>query len=168
MPIQAIFAAAAMLAAQGQQPTVTVPPEPALTEQIVGRDAEFFALFFEGCDPARLRTMLADDVEMYHDKGGFVYRSAAAMTADYAKNCEARKKPDAWRSRRELVREGHQVHPVPAHGAIQDGWHLFYERKGDGPEKRVGRARFTQLWALGPDGGWRLARIFSYAHGPAE
>lgn len=168
MPIHQIFAAAAALAAQGPQPAVTIPAEPALSEQILKREAEFFELFFQGCDPARLRNMLADDVEMYHDKAGFVFRSAAEMAADYAEDCEARKKPDAWRSRRELVREGHQVHPVPGHGAIQDGWHLFYERQGDGPEKRVGRARVTQLWVLGSDRAWRLARIFSYAHGPAE
>lgn len=146
---------------------VTVPPEPALTEAIVARDAEFFELFFQGCDPAKLRTMLADDVEMYHDKGGFVFRSADEMVADYAKSCEARNKPDAWRSRRELVRPSLIVNPVPGHGAMEIGDHQFYERKGDGPEKLVGKAKFAQLWVLGADGAWRLSRIMSYSHGPA-
>ena len=159
------FAAAA---AQADAPPVTVPDQPALTEQIAARDSEFFQLFFEGCDPARVRTMIADDIEMYHDKGGFVWRGADGVVADYAKSCEERKKPDAWRSRRELVRESLRVDPVPGFGAIEDGVHLFYERRGDGPEKRVGRARFTQLWALGADGVWRLARIFSFAHEKAE
>lgn len=160
-----LFLLAAAAAAQAPAAAVTIPPEPALTQAIAARDAEFFKLFFEGCDPAQLAPMLADDVEMYHDKGGFVFRSAAEVLADYRKSCEARKKPDAWRSRRELG--SHQVHPVPGHGAIQDGEHFFYERKGDGPEKRVGRARFTQLWVLMAQ-GWRLSRIFSYAHGAAD
>lgn len=146
---------------------VTIPDQPALTQAIAARDAEFFELFFQGCDPDRLATMLAPDVEMYHDKGGFVFRSSEVMVADYAKSCEARKKPDAWRSRRALVKESLSVDPVPGHGAIQAGEHLFYERKGDGQEKLVGRARFAQLWVLGPDGSWRLSRIFSFAHGPA-
>src|SRR5688572_10341843 len=159
-----LLAAAAAQAA----PAVTVPDQPALTEQIAARDAEFFKLFFEGCDPVRVRAMMADDIEMYHDKGGFVWRGADAAVADYAKSCEERKKPGAWRSRRELVRDTLRVDPVPGHGAIEDGVHLFYERQGDGPEKRVGRARFTQLWTLGTDRRWRLARIFSFAHEKAE
>ncbi|HYD36351.1 MAG TPA: nuclear transport factor 2 family protein [Allosphingosinicella sp.] len=157
-----------LAAAAAAQPAVTLPDQPALTEQIAARDAEFFALFFEGCDPARVRTMMADDIEMYHDKGGFVWRGAEAAVADYSKSCEERKKPGAWRSRRELVRSSLRVDPVPGHGAIEDGVHLFYERRGDGPERLAGRARFTQLWSLGADGRWRLARIFSFAHEAAE
>lgn len=145
----------------------TVPPQPQLTRAIAARDADFFELFFRGCDPVRLRAMLTDDVEMYHDKGGFVFRGAEAMAAEHAKSCEARKKPDSWRSRRELVPASLVVDPVPGYGAMQFGEHLFYERKGEGPEKLVGRARFAQVWVL-DNGRWKLSRILSYAHGPAS
>ncbi|HEU0099446.1 MAG TPA: nuclear transport factor 2 family protein [Allosphingosinicella sp.] len=160
--------AAAAASAAAPEPKAVVPAEPELTRQIAERDAEFFRLFFEGCDPVRVRTMIADDIEMYHDKGGFVWKGADAAVADYAKTCEERRKPGAWRSRRELVRTSLRVDPVPGHGAIEDGIHLFYERKGDGPERLAGRARFTQLWTLGADGAWRLARIFSFAHEAME
>lgn len=165
-----LILALAAAAAQPSPPPAApaLPDQPALTEQIAARDAEFFRLFFEGCDPARVRSMMADDIEMYHDKDGFVWRGAEAAVADYAKSCADRRKPGAWRSRRELVRSSLRVDPVPGFGAIEDGVHLFYERKGDGPERLAGRARFTQLWTLGPDGGWRLARIFSFAHQAAE
>jgi hypothetical protein len=127
---------------------VAIPEQPALNHQIAARDAEFFGLFFTGCDPVRARQLVTDDLEFYHDKGGLV----AA-------------KPDAWRSRRELVAGSMRVWPVPGFGAIEQGDHLFYERKGDGPEKLVGRASFTQVWRLEAD-GWRLARVLSYAHAP--
>ena len=166
--MHAFLALAAAAQVQAPAPAVTVPEQPALTEQIAARDAEFFKLFFEGCDPARVRTMIADDIEMYHDKGGFVWRGADGVIADYAKSCADRRKPGAWRSRRELVRATLRVDPVPGHGAIEDGAHLFYERQGEGPERLAGRARFTQLWILGSDGGWRLARVFSFAHEKAE
>jgi hypothetical protein len=143
-----------------------IPPQPALTEQIAARDAAFFALFFTGCDPVRARSFVTDDVEFYHDKGGVVTRSGDAFIADYARDCEAKKAPDAWRSRRALVPASLKVWPVPGYGAIEQGGHLFYERKGNGPEKLVGRALFTQLWQL-TDTGWRLSRIFSYDHSPA-
>ncbi len=165
MQLLLFLAAAAQPAAA---PAVSVPDQPALTRQIAERDSEFFRLFFEGCDPRRVRAMMADDVEMYHDKGGFVWRGAEAAVADYSKACAERQKPGAWRSRRELVRGSLRVDPVPGYGAIEEGVHLFYERQGDGPERLAGRARFIQLWALGADGGWRLARIFSFAHEKAE
>ena len=74
--------------------------------------------------------MIADDVEMYHDRGGFVWRGADGVIADYAKSCAERRRPDARRSRRELVRTS-----------------LANRRL-------AGRARFTQLWTLGADGSW--------------
>jgi hypothetical protein len=162
MHLLVLLAAAA--AQPAAEPKVALPEGPALAERIARRDSEFFELFFQGCDPARARAMMTDDIEMYHDKAGFVWPGAEGAIADYAKACEERKKPDAWRSRRELVRSTLGVDPVPGYGAIQDGVHLFYERKGEGPERLAGRARFTQLWKLDPEGEWRLARIFSFAH----
>ena len=143
-----------------------MPEGPALRTSIEARDTELFELFFRGCDPVRLRTMLADDLEFYHDKGGFVFRNADAMVTDYAKQCAERAKPDAWRSRRELVVSSLIVDPVPGHGAMEAGDHLFYERKGEGPEKLVGRARFAMVWTW--DGEeWKLSRVLSFGHGPA-
>lgn len=162
--------AAFVLAAQSG--AVTLPEAPALAETIRARDAELFRLMFLGCDPARLRTMITPDFEMYHDRGGVVATNADAFVADYDRSCHEKQRPDAWRSRRELVPASLNVHPVPGYGAIEDGEHLFYEWRGDptGPAEQagrlVGRARFTQLWKLTPD-GWRLARVFSYAHAAA-
>lgn len=116
--------------------------------------------------------MLTPDFEMYHDRDGVVATSADAFVRDYARSCRERRASDAWRSRRELVPASLRVDPVPGFGAIEDGEHLFYEWRGaaQGSEDQAGRlvgsARFTQLWRLTPD-GWRLARVFSFAHGPA-
>ena len=142
-----------------------MPEGSALRASIEARDAELFELFFRGCDPARLRPMLADDIEFYHDKGGFVFRNAEAMVADYAKQCAERAKPDSWRSRRQLVKESLIVDAIPGYGAMEAGDHLFYERKGDDPEKLVGRARFSIVWAWS-EGGWKLSRVLSYDHQP--
>jgi hypothetical protein len=161
--------AAAAAAAQPAPAAVAVPPQPALTEQIRARDAEFFALFFTGpCDTARFRTFLTDDVEMYHDKAGFNIRSAGDFVRIFADDCTRRQNPREWRSRRELVPASLHVDPIPGWGAMQTGEHLFYERHGvDGTEKLVGRARFAQVWVLGADRQWRVSRVLSYDHGPA-
>lgn len=77
-------------------PAVTVPADPALTQQIAAQEGELFDLFFTGpCDVPRLRAMLADDLEFYHDKDGFAARSADDFAADFAKNCKSREDPAA-------------------------------------------------------------------------
>jgi hypothetical protein len=107
--------------------------------------------------------MLTDDFEMYHDKGGVIATNAAMFMRDYAENCATRAATDAWRSRRELVADSLTVDPVPGLGAIEDGDHRFYERRGEGPERLAGTAHFTQLWARTAD-GWQLKRVFSFSH----
>ncbi len=153
------LAAALLLSLQ----SAPAAPDPALLAQVKAADAALFETFFERCDPKRLAAMVTPDFEMYHDKDGVVATSGDAFVALYAKGCEAKKAPDAWRSRRALLPASLRVDPVPGYGAIEEGDHFFYERKGEGPEKLVGRAHFVQLWKKAPD-GWRVARILSYAH----
>lgn len=146
--------------------SILVPTEPALTKAIAARDAVLFDVMFAQCDPAGLAAAVTDDMEFYHDKGGAMGRDA--FIADYAKSCAAKRAPDAWRSRRELVAETLKVYAIPGFGAVEEGTHLFYERKGDGPERLAGKARFSILWKLGADGQWRMARTFSIDHAPAS
>ena len=142
---------------------IQVPSGPALSQPIAARDAALFHTFFEECDPPKMAAFLTPDLEFYHDKNGVVARSAKEFVEMYAKQCAERAQPNAWHSRRELVASSLNVEAIPGFGAIEEGDHVFYERKGDGPEKLVGRAHFVQLWQLTPS-GWRLARVFSYSH----
>ena len=158
---------AVALAALLQAPPVDIPRGPALVEAVTASDATFFALFFEGCDPAKLATMVTDDFEFFDDRAGLAATDGASFVAQYRTRCEARQAPDAWRSRRELVRDTLQIYPINTYGAVETGEHLFYERHGDGPEVLAGRARFSQLWKL-EAGHWKLARVFSYDHAAAE
>lgn len=140
-----------------------LPEGQALTDEIAARDAELFDVVFTRCDPTRLRALLAPDVEFYHDKGGFIFRSADDFVADHQKQCANRKNPEGWRSRRELVAGTMLVDPVPEYGAMEAGEHVFYERKGSGPERLAGSARFAMVWKRTED-GWRLSRVLSFSH----
>ena len=141
---------------------VQVPPQPALTEQIMGADAELFELFFTGaCDVPRLRSMIADGAEFYHDRRGLV--NADAFVAAYMEDCRRREAPDAPRVRREVMAESLTVSPMPGYGAFQTGVHQFYDRRTDADAERLaGRLGFAHLWVLGTDGKWRVSRVFSY------
>ena len=168
MAVSTILLFVAQAAAAPQ--AVTIPAQPALTEQIAAADADLFDLsFVQPCDVARFRAMLTDDIEFYHDKAGFNVRKADDFVTIYTRQCTSRADPKASRSRRELVAATLHVDPVPGWGAIETGEHLFYERQSlAAPEKLVGRARFAHLWVLGTDGKWRLSRVFSFAHSAAE
>lgn len=167
---------AAATPAQAATPTPVIPPDgPVLTAQIRAADQALFALVFDRCDPAALTRMVAPDFEMYHDKGGFTNRDGASFVADYAKSCAARQAPDAWRSRRTLVPGSLFVQAIPGYGALEEGDHEFWERQGDGPERKVGAAHFVQLWRKADadddangTGGWRLSRVLSYRHRAVE
>ncbi len=155
----ALFSMIALL----QAAPIALPPEDAtLPEAVLSRDTVLFDTMFNRCDPAALADLVTADVEFYHDKGGAMI-GRDAFVADYQKGCEGRKAPDAWRSRRELVAGSAQVYPIPGVGAVEEGSHVFYERRGDGPETLVGRARFSILWRL-EGGQYRMARTFSIDH----
>lgn len=145
---------------------VTLPEPAALYEQITARDRELFDVLFEQCAPEKMRALVTADFEFYHDKGGATL-GADKFVADYARMCEERRKPDAWRSRRKPVEGTFAVDPIAGFGALHTGEHQFFERQGEGPQSLAGRAKFANLWKLTPD-GWRLTRVFSYSHGAAS
>jgi len=157
---------AAALAAPSPPPPARVPDQPELTQQIEKADSELFKLFFEGpCDVPRFRSMLTDDIEFYHDKGGFNVRKPEDFVAMFQERCKALEDPTTWRSRRVLVKESLRVDPIPGWGAMEVGDHLFYEKHGAaGEEKLVGKAKFAMVWVLGADGKWRISRVLSFAH----
>lgn len=157
-----------LLAAAGAAP-VAIPATDELHSEIRAADQQLFSLFFAAkCEPDKLRTLIADDFEMYHDKAGVVATNADQFMAQYAQACAARAKPDAWFSRRALVSASLHIDPVPGFGAIEDGDHDFYERHGvDGAEQLAGHAHFTHLWQL-TTSGWKLKRVLSYSHRAAK
>ena len=78
MSFLALIAAPALAAAT----PVAIPAQPELRRQIAAADADFFKLFFEGaCEEPRFRGMIADDVEFYHDKGGYNVKRAEDFAA---------------------------------------------------------------------------------------
>ena len=144
-------------------PPLRVPAEPVLTQQIMRADAELFGLFFTGaCDVPRMRGMLAEGAQFYHDRKGLT--SSDEFVAEYRKDCENRSRRKGV-VRRELVGGSLTVSPITSYGAFQTGEHLFYVRSSaDSAERLVDRRRFAALWSLGNDGKWRLSQIVDYRY----
>ena len=105
----------------------------------------------------------ADDVEFYHDITGLT-RSRDAVTDSLVKGpCGT----PGLHMRRELVATGFYYQAIPGYGALLTGEHLFYARRGDGPEAFATRARFLTIWRL-QSGHWLIARVVNYSHNPVS
>ena len=134
------------------------------TAPILSLDRQFWEAY-NACDTEGARRFFTGDVEFYHDKGGAMLGRGALIEAIQRNLCSG-----STRVRREAIEGTVHVFPLRRdgvlYGAILSGDHRFYRREADGPEALDGVAKFTHVWLL-HDGTWRMARLLSYAHGPA-
>jgi ketosteroid isomerase-like protein len=135
----------------------------ALHNEIAAADRALFVAAFDTCDTAKLATIVTDDLEMFHDKGGLIATSGAQFVEDFTRTCERQKTGEDYRSRRELVPGSMKVYPLNNYGAIAVGEHRFYQLLPGKPEKLVEISQFTHVWKK-ESGGWKLARVLSYDH----
>jgi hypothetical protein len=153
-----LFACSSKAIAQTQQEN--------LTATILHLDSAFWKTY-NSCDTVGNKTFFTDDVEFYHDKGGITL-GAAALAGSLAKNLCSNVN---YRLRREAVAGTVKVYPMQngneIYGAIITGEHVFYITQDGKPEFLDGAASFTHLWIL-KNGEWKMKRILSYNHHPAE
>lgn len=133
-----------------------------LHDQLARLDSALFAIAYT-CNPDQVAAFFTEDLEFYHDKGG-VTKSRKAFLENLKRNFCG---DVPQKLRRELVPGSLQVFPMDNYGAIQMGEHRFYVTQNGQPEKLVGIAKFTHLWQF-KDNEWRISRVLSYDHRPAE
>ena len=137
-----------------------------LTAEILHLDSAFWNTY-NNCDTTAFKNYFTDDVEFYHDKGG-VTTTAASLVESLNKNLCGNSN---YRLRREAVAGTVNVYPMQKgneiYGAVISGEHLFYITTDGKPEFLDGQALFMDLWLL-KNGTWKMARIISYNHHPAE
>ena len=138
-------------------------PTHELYTEIAAKDRILFASVFDSCDTATLATLVTDDFEMYHDKGGLTAISGAQFVKSIEGMCMRQKTGEDYRARRELVAGSMKVYPLNNYGAIQVGEHRFYQLLPGKPEKLVEIALFTHVWKKDA-GGWKVSRVLSYDH----
>jgi len=130
----------------------TTAPNP-LFKTIQSLDAQLFEAY-NHCDLATFSSLVADDLEFYHDVTGFTPGRQALV--DGVKNNICGKVT------RELVPGTLEVYPIANYGAVEIGVHRFHH---PGHENEVGEAKFIELWQ-NKDGAWKLTRVISFDHHP--
>lgn len=133
-----------------------------LYKTLKDKDSLLFNASFNTCDTALLKSLVSDDFEFYHDKGGLM--GSKSEFIEKTKNGLCRL---SYKARRELVEESLEVFPLTKdgvlYGAVQTGRHNFYAKEKDRPEYLTSTAIFTHVWLL-ENGNWKLKRVLSYDH----
>ncbi|RIV75832.1 nuclear transport factor 2 family protein [Pelagerythrobacter aerophilus] len=165
------FIAPLLLAQAAPATAMSVPPLDALTGQIEAADGALFWAAFEACDPPAVERVLGEDFRMLHDKGGLVASSRAEFIAQMERECAARAPGGAhagYANRRLAVPGSRTIRPLGQWGALEEGAHVFFERRADGEWEMVGGARYQHVWRWMPgEGRLRLVESLSYDHGAA-
>lgn len=110
---------------------------------------------YNHCDLKKFDSLLADDVEFYHDQGG-VTLGHAALTESVKNNiCTGD-------TQRVLVPGTLRIYYMKGYGAIETGVHRFVHPRTE-TTNGTGEASFVHLWQY-KDGMWKLTRALSYDH----
>jgi hypothetical protein len=171
LAITALAAFAPPALAQEADPTAGVVAGPEASAELIrtirARDAELFALVFDTCNAEGLRPLIAREFEFVHDKWGTTARTAEEFISSIRQMCERRASGEDVRASRELVEDSLRVYAVQDNAAIEIGEHRFYGLAEGRPPHLRETGRFFMHWVL-EDGAWKLRRVYSYDHRPAE
>ena len=139
-------------------------PRPATTpadlfQAIVDQDAALFGAY-NTCDLKKFDSLLAPDIEFFHDHGG--------VTLGHAALTESIKKNICGKLTRELLPDSLEVYPMDNYGALEIGTHRFHQINAEKAEPD-GEGKFVMLWQYDkPTKTWKVTRVFSFDHHEAK
>lgn len=139
--------------AQSVPPLDKISSQAELDQAILELDRQMFDAY-NHCDLKKFESLIAEDVEFFHDQGG-VTLGRAALTESIKNNI-------CGKVTRELLRSSFRAYPMKGYGALEIGVHRFHH-PGHEDTEAVGEGRFIQLWQF-KDGAWRITRVISFDH----
>src|SRR4051794_21507024 len=156
MKTTTVLAQAALVAALLTTPfahSQTAPSPDALFKTIQSLDTQLFDAY-NHCDLEKFGSLIADDIEFYHDKSG-LSRGRPALVEGIRNNI-------CGKVTRELVPGTLEVYPIANYGAVEIGVHRFHHPHDD---SNNGEAKFIHLWQ-NKNGSWKITRVISFDHKP--
>jgi hypothetical protein len=131
-----------------------VPPYTPESKELHDTIARLDSILFDAYNNCKLEvfaSLVSEDVEFYHDRGG--------LNTSKPDLVEALRKNICGKVQRELLKGSIEVYPIPNYGAVQMAAHRF--RNNQEKEKTPSRfSKFVHTWHR-ENGGWKLARVIS-------
>ncbi len=132
-----------------------LPPSDPLYKTVAGLDTELFDAY-NNCQLDKLASLVAKDLEFYHDKTGLAVGRQTFIDAIKNNIC--------GKVHRELVPGTLEIYPMEGFGAVEVGIHRFTH---PGDPHNLGEAKFITLWQH-KDDSWKVTRAISFDHHPAN
>lgn len=117
---------------------------------IVYLDSIFFDAY-DHCNIPVMESLIAEDLEFYHDKGG--------LSKSKKETIEAIRRNICGKVTRELLQGSIEVYEINGYGAVEMGFHGFHNNQ----EKETGPthfSKFVHIWRF-QNNTWQLTRIIS-------
>ncbi len=130
--------------------TEYTPADKALYEVILAMDKKYFDAYNE-CDMDTQASLYAEDLEFFHDKGGL-----STSKPDLLKSL---KNNICGKVTRTLIEGSVEVYPIPNYGAIEMGYHKFYNNQE--PNAKSKPSRFLLVWR-NEDEKWIISKVISF------
>ena len=128
---------------------VYVPINQEIYDTIVALDKTYFDAY-NSCDMETQAALYDDDLEFFHDKGGLSTSKPELLMALKNNICN--------KVTRTLLEGSIEVYPINNYGAIEIGYHKFYNNEE--PDAISKPSKFIVIWKQGIE-KWTITKVIS-------
>ena len=125
------------------------PVDKEIYDIIVAKDQEYFDAY-NTCDMKKQESLYSENLEFFHDKGG-LSTSKQDILASIEKNI-------CGKVTRTLIEGSIEVYPIKNYGAVEIGYHKFYNNQEPHAESKP--AKFIIVWKNEED-KWLITKVIS-------
>jgi len=129
--------------------TKYVPIDREIYDIIVAKDKEYFDAY-NACDMKKQTSLYSEDLEFFHDKGGLSTSKQEVLNSIEKNIC--------GKVTRTLVEGSIEVYPIKDFGAIEIGYHKFYNNQE--PNAKSIPSKFILVWK-NEDEKWIISKVIS-------
>lgn len=125
------------------------PIDKEIYDIIVANDKEYFDAY-NTCNLEKQALLYAEDLEFFHDKGGLSTSKQEVLTGIEKNIC--------GKVTRTLIEGSIEVYPINNYGAIEIGYHKFYNNQE--PNAKSKPSKFIMVWKY-EDENWFISKVIS-------
>ena len=129
--------------------TAYIPIDKELHNTIILMDKEFFDAY-NSCDLEKQASIYADNIEFFHDKGGLMTSKQDIIVGTEKNICN--------KVTRTLINGSVEVYPINNYGAVEIGYHKFYNNQE--PNAEAIPSKFIIMWHS-DNGNWKITKVIS-------
>jgi hypothetical protein len=126
-----------------------IPEDKILYSQIDSMDKVFFDAY-NACDIEKQASIFSDSIEFFHDKAGLINSKSAILKATKENIC--------GKVTRYIIPGSIEVYPINNYGAVEIGFHRFYNNKEPNAESKP--SKFIIIWK-NENENWKITKVVS-------